>query len=50
MPVVMGYWPHVKLIFLACDVDHGDASPFALMGYGKRKEGKCLSCCAIPTE
>lgn len=29
------------------EVDHGDASPFALMDV-ERDEGRCLACCAIP--
>ena len=29
------------------EVEHGDASPFALMDM-ERDEGKCLACCAIP--
>jgi len=29
------------------EVEHGDASPFALMDM-ERDEGKCLTCCAIP--
>ncbi len=29
------------------EVDHGEASNFALMDY-ERDEGKCLACCAIP--
>ena len=29
------------------DVEHGDASPFALMDM-ERDEGKCLACCATP--
>lgn len=29
------------------EVDHGAASPFALMDF-ERSEGKCLACCAIP--
>lgn len=37
-----------KIDILDGDVDHGDASPFALMDM-ERDEGKCLSCCAVPT-
>lgn len=29
------------------EVDHGEASNFALMDY-EREEGKCLACCAVP--
>jgi phenol hydroxylase P5 protein len=29
------------------EIDHGEASNFALMDY-EREEGKCLACCAIP--
>src|ERR1700676_4281273 len=29
------------------DIDHGDASDFALMDF-EREEGKCLACCATP--
>jgi phenol hydroxylase P5 protein len=29
------------------EVEHGDASPFALMDF-ERDEGKCLACCATP--
>lgn len=29
------------------DVEHGEASNFALMDY-EREEGKCLACCAMP--
>lgn len=37
-----------KVDIIEGDVEHGDASPFALMDMEK-DEGKCLSCCAIPT-
>ena len=37
-----------KVDILDGDIEHGDASPFALMDMEK-DEGKCLSCCAIPT-
>ena len=30
------------------EVDHGPASPFALMDV-EREEGRCLACCAMPT-
>jgi phenol hydroxylase P5 protein len=36
-----------KVDILEGDVEHGDASPFALMDM-ERDEGKCLTCCAIP--
>lgn len=36
-----------KVDVLEGDVDHGDASPFALMDM-ERDEGKCLACCATP--
>jgi phenol hydroxylase P5 protein len=36
-----------KVDIIEGDVDHGDASPFALMDM-ERDEGKCLTCCAIP--
>jgi phenol hydroxylase P5 protein len=29
------------------EVDHGAASPFALMDV-EREEGRCLACCAVP--
>jgi phenol hydroxylase P5 protein len=34
-----------KVNVLEGDIDHGDASPFALMDY-EREEGKALACCA----
>jgi phenol hydroxylase P5 protein len=34
-----------KVHVLEGDIDHGDASPFALMDY-EREEGKALACCA----
>ncbi|HIF51376.1 MAG TPA: 2Fe-2S iron-sulfur cluster binding domain-containing protein [Thiotrichaceae bacterium] len=37
-----------KVDVLEGDVEHGEASPFALMDMEKG-EGKCLACCAIPT-
>lgn len=37
-----------KVDILEGEVEHGDASPFALMDM-ERDEGKCLACCAIPT-
>ncbi|MBE9548790.1 MAG: 2Fe-2S iron-sulfur cluster binding domain-containing protein [Proteobacteria bacterium] len=37
-----------KIDVLEGDVEHGDASPFALMDI-ERDEGKTLACCAIPT-
>jgi phenol hydroxylase P5 protein len=36
-----------KVDVLEGEVDHGEASPFALMDM-ERDEGKCLTCCAIP--
>jgi phenol hydroxylase P5 protein len=30
------------------EVDHGEASTFALMDF-EREEGKCLACCATPS-
>jgi phenol hydroxylase P5 protein len=36
-----------KVSVLSGDVDHGEASNFALMDY-ERDEGLCLACCAIP--
>jgi phenol/toluene 2-monooxygenase (NADH) P5/A5 len=36
-----------KVQVLDGEVDHGEASNFALMDY-EREEGKCLACCAIP--
>jgi phenol hydroxylase P5 protein len=36
-----------KIEVLDGEVDHGEASNFALMDY-EREEGKCLACCAIP--
>jgi len=36
-----------KVAILAGEVDHGEASNFALMDY-ERDEGKCLACTAIP--
>ena len=36
-----------KVDVLEGDVEHGDASPFALMNM-ERDEGKCLACCATP--
>lgn len=37
-----------KVDVLEGEVDFGDASPFALMDI-ERSEGKCLTCCAVPT-
>jgi phenol/toluene 2-monooxygenase (NADH) P5/A5 len=37
-----------KVDILEGEVEHGQASPFALMDM-ERDEGKCLACCAIPT-
>lgn len=37
-----------KVDVLEGDVEHGEASPFALMDM-ERDEGKCLTCCAQPT-
>lgn len=36
-----------KVQVLDGDIDHGEASNFALMDY-EREEGKCLACCATP--
>lgn len=36
-----------KVEVLSGDVEHGDASPFALMDM-ERDEGRCLACCATP--
>nr|BAH89636.1 ferredoxin oxidoreductase [uncultured bacterium] len=36
-----------KVQVLEGDVEHGEASPFALMDF-EREEGKCLACCAVP--
>jgi len=36
-----------KVEVLNGDVEHGDASPFALMDM-ERDEGRCLACCATP--
>jgi len=36
-----------KVQILDGDVEHGEASGFALMDF-EREEGKCLACCAIP--
>lgn len=36
-----------KVQVLEGDIDHGPASPFALMDF-EREEGKCLACCAMP--
>lgn len=36
-----------KIEVLEGDIDHGAASPFALMDM-EREEGKCLACCATP--
>ena len=36
-----------KVDILDGEVDHGNASPFALMDF-EREEGKCLACCARP--
>ncbi len=36
-----------KVEILEGDVEHGNASPFALMDM-EREEGKCLACCATP--
>jgi phenol hydroxylase P5 protein len=36
-----------KVDILDGEIDHGEASNFALMDY-EREEGKCLACCAIP--
>lgn len=36
-----------KVQVLEGEVDHGQASPFALMDI-EREEGKCLACCATP--
>ncbi|MBN8285180.1 2Fe-2S iron-sulfur cluster binding domain-containing protein [Zoogloea sp.] len=38
-----------KVQVLEGSVEHGDASPFALMDL-ERDEGRCLSCCATPLE
>ncbi len=37
-----------KVDVIEGEVEHGDASPFALMDM-EREEGKCLACCATPT-
>ncbi len=37
-----------KVEVLEGEVEHGEASPFALMDM-ERQEGKCLACCASPT-
>jgi phenol hydroxylase P5 protein len=37
-----------KVDVLEGEVEHGEASPFALMDM-ERDEGKCLACCAIPS-
>ncbi len=36
-----------KIEIINGDIDHGPASPFALMDM-EREEGKCLACCATP--
>ncbi len=36
-----------KVTIVAGDIDHGAASPFALMDM-EREEGMCLACCATP--
>lgn len=36
-----------KIQVLDGEVEHGEASNFALMDY-EREEGKCLACCAVP--
>lgn len=36
-----------KVDVLDGDIDHGEASPFALMDM-EREEGRCLACCATP--
>lgn len=36
-----------KIEIIDGDIDHGPASPFALMDM-EREEGKCLACCATP--
>lgn len=36
-----------KVAVVDGEVDHGEASNFALMDY-EREEGKCLACCAVP--
>ncbi|HMN82979.1 MAG TPA: phenol 2-monooxygenase domain-containing protein [Burkholderiaceae bacterium] len=36
-----------KVQVIEGEVDHGEASNFALMDY-EREEGKCLACCAVP--
>ena len=36
-----------KVQVLEGEVEHGDASPFALMDM-ERDEGRCLACCAVP--
>lgn len=36
-----------KIDVLEGDIEHGEASPFALMDMEK-DEGKCLACCAVP--
>lgn len=36
-----------KVLITDGDVEHGEASTFALMDY-EREEGKCLACCATP--
>lgn len=38
-----------KVEVLEGEIDHGDASPFALMDM-EREEGKCLACCATPLD
>ena len=37
-----------KVDVLEGEIEHGEASPFALMDM-ERDEGKCLACCATPT-
>ncbi|PCJ47003.1 MAG: phenol hydroxylase [Gammaproteobacteria bacterium] len=37
-----------KVDVIEGEIEHGDASPFALMDM-ERDEGKCLACCATPT-
>ncbi|MBC7858795.1 MAG: 2Fe-2S iron-sulfur cluster binding domain-containing protein [Burkholderiaceae bacterium] len=36
-----------KVSVLDGEIEHGEASNFALMDY-EREEGKCLACCAVP--